>query len=422
MKLHALRVLSALFGLPIGLIGLGMIRDDLLLAYPTSPNIVDAVYGFAIISTVVFYVPKLFGYLREVIYSLVVPHESGKEDTATKRIAGATGLVVIAGICLIVFLLHFDYKLHADAMAPGETVGKFLGTYGDFFGGVLNPILTFFTFLALVLTMVMQRIQLHDAKLSAIVGERLSRQQTFETTFFNLLNLHNNTVQDLRFDPRAVTVAYEDVDESSEWPDHPDSAPLNRPAPYVGRAVFSEVLHTLDRKSYVEQGFGPIDVYRTIQTDHNHVLGRYFRNLYQILEFIEEYAPSDICGPDSKPKPPGKRYADMVRAQLSSDELILLFYNCSATIEDFGKFRKLVKKYELLEHMSLRFDKKTMLLHVAGYSFNIKYELNQYFQSSSEGTIETAGAFGTNLEVERYLNEPRNCSPATSSQGSLAAK
>lgn len=70
-------------------------------------------------------------------------------------------------------------------------------------------------------------------------------------------------------------------------------------------------------------------------------LGHYFRNIYQILKFVDQ---SSI---DNK-----QLYTNLLRAQLSSDELAILFYNC---ISDFGlrKFKPLIERYAFFEHLPL---------------------------------------------------------------------
>ena len=80
-----------------------------------------------------------------------------------------------------------------------------------------------------------------------------------------------------------------------------------------------------------------LDFYHKHQSD----VGHYFRSLYHIIKFIDL---SDI-----KDK---HLYTDLVRAQLSSFELTLLFYNC---ISDLGreKFKPLVEKYALLKNMPM---------------------------------------------------------------------
>ncbi len=38
---------------------------------------------------------------------------------------------------------------------------KNLGTFGDFLGGVLNPVLTFLSFMALLFTIILQQREIH---------------------------------------------------------------------------------------------------------------------------------------------------------------------------------------------------------------------------------------------------------------------
>jgi len=68
-------------------------------------------------------------------------------------------------------------------------------------------------------------------------------------------------------------------------------------------------------------------------------LGHYFRHLYHIVKYIHIS------------KIPNKQfYANLLRAQFSSYEYLLLFYNC---LSEHGnkEFKPLVEKYALMEHM-----------------------------------------------------------------------
>ncbi len=79
--------------------------------------------------------------------------------------------------------------------------------------------------------------------------------------------------------------------------------------------------------------------YNKLYRYYQSYLGHYFRNLYNIVKFIET---SEI--------PDKKFYTNLVRAQLSSSELNLLFYNC-LSIYGREKFKPLVEKYALLKNM-----------------------------------------------------------------------
>ena len=69
-------------------------------------------------------------------------------------------------------------------------------------------------------------------------------------------------------------------------------------------------------------------------------LGHYFRNLYHIIKFVDK---SEI---DNK-----KRYTNFVRAQLSSHELALIFYNC-LSVYGSEMFKPYIERYSLLKNMN----------------------------------------------------------------------
>ncbi len=90
----------------------------------------------------------------------------------------------------------------------------------------------------------------------------------------------------------------------------------------------------------------PFKAYEKFFDMYQDKAGHYFRNLYNIIKFVDQRSPRGR----SK-----KFYTNFVRAQLSSSELGLLFYNC---LSDYGneKFKPLVEKYALLKNMPKRDD------------------------------------------------------------------
>ena len=73
--------------------------------------------------------------------------------------------------------------------------------------------------------------------------------------------------------------------------------------------------------------------------DHQSEIGHYFRGLYHIVKLIDQ---SDV---DNK-----RLYSNLVRAQLSSFELTLLFYNGLSELGE-EKFKPLVERYALLKNL-----------------------------------------------------------------------
>jgi hypothetical protein len=74
---------------------------------------------------------------------------------------------------------------------------------------------------------------------------------------------------------------------------------------------------------------------------HRHAnVGIYFRNLYRIVKFVHENEVGDKFS-----------LTGLLRAQLSDDELLLIFYN--GLSEHGKKFKPLMERYALLEHLNV---------------------------------------------------------------------
>jgi hypothetical protein len=222
--------------------------------------------------------------------------------------AGAT----VAFIVLSVYLLWFW-------RAPSDDPQHW-GQFGDYVGGLLNPTFAFLALLALLATLSLQMRELrHSVQELANSADALAKQnetlrlQTFEGTFFQTLRLHNDIV-----------------------------ASMEIPSPHLkGRSCFQhyadELLHILKSEGATEHAGNAAIIYGHFYREHQAALGHYFRLLYNLIKLV-----------DLTPDIDRRFYTNLVRAQLSSAELILLFYNC---ISEMGqdKFKALVEKYALLK-------------------------------------------------------------------------
>lgn len=209
------------------------------------------------------------------------------------------------------------------------SIGKSsFGEWGDFFGGVLNPLLTFLTFMGLLITIVIQQTELRESRVELKRSADALREQSeslkrqnFESTFFQMLTIHNGIVNSIDL-----------VNEGGK---------VTR-----GRDCFS-VFYTRFNKIYRENKdkangkYANESVvklsYQLFWKDHQTELGHYFRYLYNIVRFIKE--SSFVDGP----------YVRLVRAQLSDQELLLLFYNCVS--DNGGNFTALVEEFALLDNL-----------------------------------------------------------------------
>lgn len=208
----------------------------------------------------------------------------------------------------------FVVAVHAEA------AGQNWGTFGDFLGGVLNPVLTFLSFMALLFTIILQQREIHGAKedAKALQAQRhadrvSSERMQFENTFFQMVSIHNTIVNSI------------DVDRGSS---------KNQ---LRGRECFK---HFRDQMQTFYDADPSTDELKKSLAAHDHLwksyqndLAHYYRYLYNIIRFINE---SDVNK---------TRYIRILRAQLSDFELLVLFYN--------GLFPLAVKFKEYVEFFTL---------------------------------------------------------------------
>lgn len=241
---------------------------------------------------------------------------------------------------IIVFLMYFMKFPGSFSNKQGDWAD-----FGSFVGGTLSPILSFLGLIALLVTIILQSKELEatrkELERSATAQENseksflkqseiLNRQQ-FESTFFSLLEQHNNSLHKLSV-------------ESSLNKNISDLYLIVRYVLINDAADLSGAKKRLDDKSLL--------------------CGHYFRILYQTLKFIATSVPGSEIGLDFKSediinKPVTsieKMYSNIIRSFLNNELTQLLAINCYCSNEDdtYWKYKLLVERYEFLEHMPFK--------------------------------------------------------------------
>jgi uncharacterized membrane protein len=224
-------------------------------------------------------------------------------------------------ILSIILLALIAFYLKAHAKLSSGKIGAY-GTLGDYFGGISNPILAFITFTAVLFTVYLQLKQSHESK-----------KLNFEGTFFNMLTLFVTTRSKLKYKGFEGEECFEQIIE-----DHfltkkifENSSPLTAPDERKFKAISSSLDSAKTR-------------YTNFNKNNNQYLGHYFRTLYRVLKII------DCSNLDLEDK---ISYSRILRAQLSTDELSLLFLNGLKNVCDQGSFQLLLYRYSMLEHLSI---------------------------------------------------------------------
>ncbi|OQW94567.1 MAG: hypothetical protein BWK79_05470 [Beggiatoa sp. IS2] len=194
---------------------------------------------------------------------------------------------------------------------------------------------------------------------------RLFEIQNFESTFFQLLELHLKIADNLRYDKGNAV--------------------------YVGRACFAAFYAEL--KACYEIAFTearPLDVSNkeaALEFEKNLIdtafqsfykagnrerLGHYFRNLYNLIKFVD--GREEITDK--------KKYMNLIRAQFSAHEEMLIFYDaqfhshCFRTALDnkSHRLKNLIRKHELLKDVAAELF----------FDFSFRYETKHFALYASE--------------------------------------
>ncbi|MEL3921995.1 putative phage abortive infection protein [Aeromonas enteropelogenes] len=237
---------------------------------------------------------------------------------------------------ILEFAFHGKYANKNNLMSPNE--------FGDSFG-VLNALFSGLAFAGLLYSIRLQGKELADSKSEMksqgaefLAQTKAMNRQAFDSAFFQLLNFNNDIAKGTDL---ALAHTFEESQDEMSSKDVFYSG--------SGRAAFKEMYRFLvDVMEYREFAYIPdqfMEMQETYMSFHNKVgehLAHYFRNLYQVLKFIDD---SSILNGYEK-----KKYSNMIRAQVSKYELVLLFYNCLSPL-GFDKFKPLLEKYEFFEHL-----------------------------------------------------------------------
>lgn len=275
------------------------------------------------------------------------------KNISPKRVFIGSTIFIVATWSATLLLLYLDNK---------NGIGD-LGTFGDMFGAV-NALFSGFALLGIILTILMQskelRLQRDELKLQRnelkLTREEFKTQnatlkaQRFENTFFQMLNLHQEIIDKLHYVGKTVKVSKgfktsnihdvekrevlrlaaemlrEDLDNIKDgFVTIPDNIGV-----MVDLKKSWKDMQDVYYEFYYSKGFG-------------NTLSHYFLNLYHCFKFVytSELETSEK-----------KQYASLIRAQLTPDELFILFYNSMFANHGNPKFLFLIKEYKIMDNLN----------------------------------------------------------------------
>jgi hypothetical protein len=260
---------------------------------------------------------------------------------------------LLSVVCVVFWHFQLGGDIWALSVKNHETAA-YWGQIGDFAGGILNPILSFVALLAVLSNLVMQRKELslarNDAKAAHDVQMEqrdIFERQNFESVFFQLLESHSRIVSNLKVK----------LDRSDE--------PV---VVFRGREVFEALieiyvpLEDVNSGDYYDGDIPSIIVgsARSMMFEQGNPVGHYFRNIYQLLKYIDGFGLEASDGFHSvdlyakvvkslKNYNRQRTYANMLRAQLSSPEVSCIFL--SGLTSEGVELKYYLEKYSILKNL-----------------------------------------------------------------------
>lgn len=221
-------------------------------------------------------------------------------------------------ICVVAIITPFLILLFTKDINFND-----LGPVGDFFGGTTVGLFNLASILLVLTTVKMQGKELRETRTEFETTNTTLIKQQFDNTFFNMINLHNDIVRTL------------------------EAVDINSGSIYSGKELLSRIeieisywVEETDLDSLEDERVKEVLLfnYERIYKLHVRMLGHYLRNLYRIVKFIHESSLS---------KEEKKNYIGILRAQLTIDELLIIFYNALSTR---GKnFKEIIVEYNFFD-------------------------------------------------------------------------
>ncbi|MCX7206212.1 MAG: hypothetical protein NT086_09585 [Proteobacteria bacterium] len=220
----------------------------------------------------------------------------------------------VGGIALVLLCSYFYwFGIYSNGEISVNSADW--GTLGDFFGGLLNPLVSLFALIWLKKSVDLQNRQIEEMRASAIEDKEIRGLETdalkvraFEQTFYGLLDRFTMVSKDVSGDMSDVMKFYYKNNDVSFS---------------VLPALFDEELD---------------DTFR-----------HYFVLLYRVLKFVDESYP--LVDDDLSER---KKYTGILRALIDKKATQLLAIYCGRNRPCFEKYRGLICNFSMLEHLSLK--------------------------------------------------------------------
>lgn len=227
---------------------------------------------------------------------------------------------------IVAWVANF-YLLRNNAEA--SAIGSLFGATSALFTGLAFAGLIF-TILLQKNELTLQRQELSETRQEFAEQNKTLKQQRFENTFFNMLNVHHQIIGSIPTGLVTGRLALNDISNRYLLPF----------VHSINLSHFSETKLSNTEMYELSEKIA-IDYKMQFYNEFEHIFNHYFRNLYHIYKYIYF---SDLSVEEKD------FYGSLVGAQLSQYEFLLLAFN--GLVKGYGKpkFLYLMREFEILRN------------------------------------------------------------------------
>lgn len=236
-------------------------------------------------------------------------------------------------IFMLIILIWGFSELWIDFLFGSGNDVSFNDTFSAF-----SALFTALAFAGLIITILIQRQDINEQT-------SINNIQNFENNFFRLLEQHHRII-----DSFVIEIKPNEKNDTIEV--YPfDKVVVSRldAFDYLAKDFKHRFEKVKEIRFPADKSYRRVFVFaysHHIFGKYGFMLGHYFRNLYHIVKYIDEY--KGLKTGDEKYK-----YVKILRAQLSAPEINLIAWN---GLSEYGEaFKPLIEKYRLLKNMNFSY-------------------------------------------------------------------
>lgn len=262
------------------------------------------------------------------------------EEFADKLVKVGAAAIIFAMFVVVVYLFWFNkHKLSTD---PADW-----GAFGDYIGGLVNPVVGLATVILVIFSISIQRRELRASLQEMKHANEAASRMSFEQSFFTWLSNYQSLLTSIKVDNHQGRQFLQWLYENHLSPRATiDFLELPIEIREVAQRSPNEAYMRIDvpgRQGLKQVGeffFRAVLRYQFIFLSHKSDLSAPIRTLYRLIRWIDQ---SSLTTAEKW------HYCALVRSQLSWVELVFLFYN--GLIVEGEKFSEYANKYALFDDL-----------------------------------------------------------------------